>query len=410
MNDMETPEQILARIDELEQLLVEAEENQVEFHAGQMVNYQSEQGEGVAMIENMDDENITVRVMAVAGESYEPTDDVLVLNASNLSVMETDSEEPEEDSDEDSDEEPEDEVEVEEEDLEKGAFVSWISKSGKVVGRVVEIESDEIIIPETGDVIDCSEKSHAMIEVFEKYNDRYEDTGVHVAIPCDSLKSVEPLDIRPRQIMMKVKNAEMEYDEEKNIGWLKGIGSAYGKVDLGGDTISKGAYTQTIKHNDGKIQLSVDHGFRVKDVVGVAYIEDTEEGLLTKSKMPLHIPHVKDAYEMAKFMLAEGKPLGYSIEYNTVKSEPLPNGVRDLKELALEGMTITPWPMDTHARIRDAKSRKITYNAKRRGWQTLKKQATPQSSDAPTGNQVEEGDHKLLAQELNQLKQIMRTT
>lgn len=401
---MQSTDEILARIDELQILLAEAEESEIDFQSGQMVNYQSEDGEGVAMVESVSGDQVTVRVMAVAGDNFEPTDDVLTLNASDLSLMESD------DSSGEPEEEPEinEEPEVDEEDLEKGVFVSWLSKNGLTVGRVADIPKDQVVIPETGDVYDCFEKSHALIDVFEKYNEKYEDTGVSVAIPCESLKTIEPLEVRPRQIMMKVKNAKIEYDEEKNIGWLKGIGSAYGKVDLGGDTISKGAYTQTINHNDGKIQLSVDHGFRVKDVVGVALIEDSEEGLFTSSKMPLHIPHVKDAYEMAKFMLAEGKPLGYSIEYTPVKSAPLPNGVRELKEIALEGMTITPWPMDTHARIRDAKSRKITYNTKRKGWQTLKKQKPRPTLDAPTGNQVEEGDLKSLAQELNQLTHKLR--
>ena len=399
---MAEAEQIYARIEELERQLEEVEQAENQFQSGDMVNFTDDNGEeGVAMVESVAEDQLSIRVMAVAGDTFEPTDDVLTVDGSSVTPMDSDSENEDDD---ESDDEPD--VEVNEEDLEKGLFVSWISKTGLTVGRIADIAKDQVVIPETGDVYECSDKTHALIDVFEKYNEKYEDTGVSVAIPCDSLKTIEPLDVRARQIMMKVKNAEIEYDEEKNIGWLKGIGSAYGKVDLGGDTISKGAYTQTIKHNDGKIQLSVDHGFRVKDVVGVAYIEDSEEGLYTKSKMPLHIPHVKDAYEMAKFMLSEGKPLGYSIEYNTIKSEPLPNGVRDLKEIALDGMTITPWPMDTHARIRDAKSRKITYNAKRRAWQTLKKSTKP--TDAPTGNQHDEGDRKSLDLEIRQLKDQLK--
>jgi HK97 family phage prohead protease len=386
-------------IEELEQLAQEMEvENEIVYQADDMVDYTHEGQSGVAVVESVSDDTITVRVMAVAGDTFEPTDDVLTLPFDSVSHMDSDAGE-ENESNEDDDTE-----EQYEEEMEKGVFVSWQSQSGVVQGKIVDVsEKESVIIPETGDEFTPENGPLCLIEVYQKNKDEYEDTGVHVAIAPDQLEVIDPLNVRPRQIMMKVKKVDVETDEENKIGWLNGIGSAYGKVDLGGDTVSKGAYTQTISHNDGKIQLSVDHGFRVKDVVGVAYLEDSEEGLVSKSKMPLHISHVKDAFEKAKFMLSEGKPLGYSIEYHVIKSEPLPNGVRLLKEIALEGMTITPWPMDTHARIRDAKSRKITYHAKRRSWQAVTKEApTP---DAPTGNQLREGDYKSLVDEIRNLKQ-----
>jgi uncharacterized protein len=381
-------------IEELEQLAREMEsENEVVYQSGDMVDYTHEGSSGVAVVEAVNDDTITIRVMAVAGDTFEPTDDVLTLGIDSVSHM-----------DSDGDDTDEDDNESEEENVDKGMFVSWMSKIGSVQGRIVDVSTDEdIVIPETGDVFPVKGGKLCLVEVYQKTEGKFEDTGVHVAITPEELEVIDPLDVKPRQIMMKVKKVDIETDEENKIGWLKGIGSAYGKVDLGGDTVNKGAYTQTISHNDGKIQLSVDHGFRVKDVVGVAYLEDSEEGLVSKSKMPLHIPHVKDAFETAKFMLSEGKPLGYSIEYHVIKSEPLPNGVRELKEIALEGITITPWPMDTHARIRDAKSRKITYHAKRRSWQSVTKEApTP---DAPTGNQLREGDYKSLVDEIRNLKQ-----
>lgn len=401
---METPEQILARIDELETLLAESEEAQIEFSPDQMVNYQSEDGEGVAMVESVNGDQITVRVMAVAGDTFEPTDDVLTLDASQLSLMDADEsaeyEEEEEETDED------EEVEVEEEDLAKGVFATWKSVYGDIAGRIIEIAKGEpVVIPETGDEYK-SDSAIALIEVYQKNDGKFEDTGVHVAIEVKNLSVIDALEVKQRRLMVKAKNFELKTDDDNKFGFLSGIGSAYGKVDLGGDTVSKGAYTQTISHNNGKVQLMFNHGFEVADVAGIAELEDSEEGLVVNGKMPLHIPSIKDGYEIAKFMLEEGKPLGFSIGYQVIKSEPLANGVRELQEIALEEMTITPWPMDTHARIRDAKHRKITYNAKRRGWQTLKKRSTP-ALDAPTGNQVEEGDYKSLTQELKQLKQII---
>lgn len=386
-------------IEELTNLAAEMEQ-QGELQVGDVVNYTHEGNSGVAQIESIRGEMANVRVMAVAGDNYEPTDDVYSVPMEDLSIEGAPEQEESETSEEPVVDDP-----MDEEDIKKGVFVEWMSKYGQTRGKVEEVFVDEpAIIPETGQEI-TSDSPVALIEVFEKHDEKYEQTGVSVGIPCKDLTFIDPLDVRPRQLMMKVKNAEMEYDEKANIGWLKGIGSAYGKIDLGGDTVSKGAYNQTINHNDGKIQLSVDHGFRVKDVVGVAYIEDSEDGLSTNSKMPLHIPHVKDAYEMAKFMLAEGKPLGYSIEYTVKKSKSLPDGVRELKEIALEGMTITPWPMDTHARIRDAKDRKFNYHTKRKGYQSvISGKVARKENDAPTGNHDHEGDYKSLCGILSEIK------
>lgn len=403
----DTRQAIIESIDRMQQALEQMEaENQ--FQQGDTVSYSHEGNEGVAVIESVSEQGYTIRVMAVAGDSYEPTDDVYVVGADALSPMENDSGQTPDTGDADEDQpeqsDPPDDND-EDEELEKSMFVQWNSKYGPTIGRIADMTSDKtIVVAENGDQVENPKgEKRAVLEVFEKHDGRYEATGVHVVIPAKGLQAIEPVDVAPRKIMMKVKNAEMSHDEEKNVGWLEGIGSAYGKVDLGGDTVAKGAYKQTIAHNSGKIQLSVDHGFRVKDVVGVAYIEDSDEGLVTKSKMPLHIPHVKDAYEMAKFMIDEGKPLGYSIEYNPVKAEPGQGGTRVLKEVALEGMTITPWPMDTVARIREAKSRKILYNTKRRGWQTL----APTKSDAPTGNQDDRDEYQSLGSFLHEIKTHM---
>lgn len=400
---MAEAEQITARIEELEKLLEEAEQAENQFQSGDMVNFTDDNGEdAVAMVEAVSEDQVTIRIMAVAGDTFEPTDDVLTVDGASLSPMDSDNGDNEEN---DSD----DETENPDEDVEKGVFVSWMSKKGLTKGRVIEVSSDEaVIIPETGDKHNATKSTPiSLIEVYQEQDGKWEDTGVHVALPAKDLDIIDPLEVKERRLLVKAKNFEIKKGDDKKYGYLKGIGSAYGKVDLGGDTVARGAYTQTINHNNGKVQLMFNHGYKVSDVAGVASLEDSEEGLMVEGKMPLHVQSVKDSYEIAKFMLEEGKPLGFSIGYQVIKSEPLPNGVRELQEISLEEMTITPWPMDTHARIQDAKSRKITYHSKRRAWQTLNK-STTSVSDAPTGNQPEEGDRKSLTLELKQLNEELK--
>lgn len=386
--------------------LAEQENQAPELTIGDMVTFTGEGGEMSGQIESLEGELAVVRIMAVAGDEYEPTDNVETLALEQLSPLHEQPEPQEqEESDEDEDNEPEqDDDEEEEEEIEKGAFVSWQSKAGKVIGKVLDIkDSDDVIIPETGDPYPSSEENPvALIEVYSDHNGLHEDTGVHVALPVKKLSVTDKPELKAHKLFVKIKKYQTGEDEdgEEKSGWFDGLGGAYGEVDLGGDTVAKGSYKQTISHNDGKFNLMFDHGWGVDKVGGVAYAEDSEEGLQVRGEMPIHIQSVKDVHEKIKFMNKRGKPLGLSIGYWPVKSEPGPNGTRILKEIALEEISITPFPMDTHARIRDAKSRKFSYHLKRKRWQAIADTKT--TSDAPTGNQDHQDEYQLLVDVLNE--------
>lgn len=406
---------LLNGIDELAEL-AENERSQPTLSAGDMVVFASEEGEElVGQIEAIENEVANVRIMATSGESMEPTDDVVALSLDKLSLMnsadddEADSEEaleekPEEDGDkeaEEQDEEPEEEEEDDEEEksIVKDSFVMWQSGIGAALGRVVQAGCAHII-PETGEEYEAKENL-ALIEVYHG-NQSYEATGVHVAHRFADLKAIDAPEIKPSRIVVKMKKYDNE--EGENVGIIEGLASAYGEVDLGGDTVSKGAYTQTISHNNGQFQLMFDHGWGVRDVAGVSYVEDSDEGLRMKGEMPIHIASVREAYEKIKFMGEKNQPIGLSIGYIPVKTEPGRNGTRILKEIALQEISITPYPMDTFARIRDAKSRKISYHLKRSGWQKISTKKT----DAPQGNRVHEVDWDSLREDVIKLKQTVK--
>lgn len=401
---MANRESILQAIDELESRLEEMENEETEYSEGDMVNYSYDDNEGVAIVESMSNDQVTIRVMAVAGDTYEPTDDVYTLNPESLSPISGDEdpkeEDPEKEDNEESSKDEDNEEDPEDEEVEKGAYVRFHTKIGEVIGKVVDTDELMVIIPETGSQVESKDGVIALIEVYQDQKG-WEDTGVHVAHPIKYLEVIEPVDVKFRRAVIKLKGIETILDEENGVGILKGIGSAYGKIDLGGDSIAQGAYAQTIIHNEGKVQLMFDHGHRVDDVAGIAELEDSEEGLIVKAIMPLHIPHIRSKYDINRFMVENNKPLGFSIGYRIVKSDYMPNGVRLLKEVALEEMTLTPYPMDTYARIQEAKSRKIAYHSKRREWQKL---SPLKEIDAPTSNQPTQDEYNSLVSELQTLK------
>lgn len=374
---------ILNQIDQLAEL-AEQERNATQPGAGDMVTFMTDEGEMTGQIESVDEQMANVRIMALAGDNMEPTDDVVTLPLDQLSLINAPAAED--------DPEP---AQDDEQEMEKGAFVMWNTPLGKAIGKVIGI-GDTLIVPETGQ--EHKGPALALVEVYDGEVE-YEGTGVHVVHPCKNLTPCDPPAIKMGRLMVKMKNYEAESTSES--GWFEGLASAYGEVDLGGDTVSKGAYNQTLKHNDGKFMLMFDHGWGVKDVAGVAYATDTTEGLQMKGEMPIHIASVADIYEKIKFMGDRGRPLGLSIGYTPVKTEPGKGGTRILKEIALHEITITPYPMDTFARIRDAKSRKISYHLKRAKWQSI----TP---DAPDGNRDQEVDWESLCDQLTEIRTLIR--
>jgi phage head maturation protease len=114
--------------------------------------------------------------------------------------------------------------------------------------------------------------------------------------------------------------------------------------------------------------------------------------------MPLDVPEVASAYRKIKFMLDRGAKIGLSIGYNTIKAMKGDNGTMRLKELALHEVSITPFPMNTEAQIMSAKAQKLRKQAEK---------IVPQAhTDAPEGNQVDEGAKALLDELTTLLKTI----
>lgn len=343
----------------------EAQESILEeetFMIGDVVTFSEEDQEYVGIIESDEKGVFQVRVHAIAGTQFEPTDKVFFRYADELQYYR----EPQKIEDEiDEPDNPEaDPVEDETGSKEVGTFVTWQSQAGQTIGKLKSEEGD--------------------IEVYSEEDGVYIPTNVLVKQELKDITVIQgELSVKEqtKRILAKMDNVSMQIDEKENIGIIEGFASTYGNVDLGGDTISKGAYTQTLKHKKGKVKLFFDHGWTVPDIAGIAFLEDSENGLKLKGMMPLDATDVKNAFVKIKFLLENEEATGLSIGYDDIKSMMKADGTRELKEIALYEVSITPFPMDTHANILSARSKRIAYKAMQSKWQTL--------SDAPSGNQGE---------------------
>ena len=354
-------------------------EEMKQFDIGDMVSYMTETEQGVGVVENFDEEaNVyTVRVYAVAGDQFEPTDVLLNLPLEALSETEDDSEQGTEVEIElNADVLPEDEMKAAPGELTDGDFVKWESAGGEAQGKVIQIATEgSLTVPDSEFTVEATaEDPAALIEVFERVEGGWRSSGVVVGHRFSTLSKIDPLEeaeMPKSRIVAKMKSVkmDMEVSEDGKVGIIEGFASTYGNTDLGGDIVEKGAFKQTLLHKQGIVPLLLDHGYNTRDVAGVAMLEDQDKGLYMKAEMPLEDPEVNAAYKKIKFMLDRGAKMGLSIGYDTIKSMPGEDGTRLLKEVALHEVSITPFPMNTEAQIMAAKSRKSKSKIKQALWQ-----------------------------------------
>lgn len=382
---MITKESILQRMRDLVEEMEAIETAQSQFQTGDLVTFTDDGSELVGLVEAYDDVTLTVRVQAVHGEELEPTDDVRSIPYEEATPYPK-GDEPNEEPDEPNEEE----APVEEEKTAvKGDWVCFNTKEGLVSGRVESVDDGK-----------CS------IEVYQLVGSEYEPTGIIVKHDIsDIMVRKTGLPVVPRKLMVKLN--DLSFEDEEKVGHIKGYASTYGNVDLGGDVVTKGAFTQTLYHKKGRVKLFLDHYYRVKDVAGLAYLSDDEKGLKLDGELPIHIASVKEVHDKIKFLAERGEDMGLSIGYEIVKAKMRDDGVRELKEISLGEVSITPFPMNTEATILDAKARKIGYIAKKAIWQKVVPETKP--TDAPVGNQLSQGDITSLVDETKTFIQTLKS-
>lgn len=205
-----------------------------------------------------------------------------------------------------------------------------------------------------------------LVEVLDKVKHRYVHSGINVALKESDFKTEEINVTEERasqapDLLVKLKNAKAEESENEDgekVGIIEGDANVKGIYDLGGDLVTESAFTQTVKHKNGKVVLLSDHFYTMADVAGVAYLEDTDKSLRMKAEINLDTQKNRELYSNIKFLLKRGVPPGLSIGYDPIKFEPNDKGGYDLHEVSVHEVSVTPFPMNQESFVDFAKSRK----------------------------------------------------
>jgi HK97 family phage prohead protease len=142
-------------------------------------------------------------------------------------------------------------------------------------------------------------------------------------------------------------------------GPFSGYGSIFGNVDLHGDIVEKGAFTETLKERPIEhVGLYWMHDPR-EPIGKWSIMEEREQGLWVEGKLTLGVSRAREVYELMK----DGAVTGLSIGYRTRKYDlDGENDIRILKDVELFEVSAVSGPANEEARIAGVKSAKDFAN------------------------------------------------
>lgn len=132
---------------------------------------------------------------------------------------------------------------------------------------------------------------------------------------------------------------------------FEGFAAVFDTVDLGGDVILRGAFSQAVASQPAAgYPLKLDH----LDLIGGGIIAEKSAGLHVQGVIDLSDERGRSAYSKVKRGWLRGMSIGYLPMPNGERLRP--DGVRELSALRLFEVTLTPTPMNPAAQVTHVKS------------------------------------------------------
>jgi len=160
---------------------------------------------------------------------------------------------------------------------------------------------------------------------------------------------------------------EVKFDEAKDTGTFTGYGSVFGVRDYYGDTVTKGAFRETVReakktgHWPAMLLQHGGWGMGAEDMTPIGIwtsMAEDDTGLLVEGKLALGTQRGKEAYELLKMTprpAFDGLSIGYIAKEFTVGTKP-DEPRRTLKKIELLEVSLVTMPANPAARVADVKS------------------------------------------------------
>ena len=131
-------------------------------------------------------------------------------------------------------------------------------------------------------------------------------------------------------------------------GLFEGYASTFGNIDSFGDTIMKGAFTETIVDRDYPIVMLAGHSSRTAVGKWLDMQED-DTGLYVWGEMTPGNTDSSNTYASMKHGAISGLSIGFNIA--TGGAEEIEGGGRRINKVKLEEISIVAFPADSAARV-----------------------------------------------------------
>lgn len=150
--------------------------------------------------------------------------------------------------------------------------------------------------------------------------------------------------------------AEFKFADAETMqrGEFEGYASTFGNVDLGGDVVERGAFTETLKKRaPADIALFFNHKSLGVPIGDWVEMRENDRGLVVKGRIDLEDPEGRRVHNA----MAKGRLRGLSIGYRvTPGGSEMVRGVRRLKSLELHEISVVTSPMNTRAQMSRVKA------------------------------------------------------
>jgi uncharacterized protein len=165
-----------------------------------------------------------------------------------------------------------------------------------------------------------------------------------------------------KRLIVPLVQCKMEADATGDRGTFSGYASVWESIDLGGDTIRKGAFSNSLNEWSKKgllPQLLWYHD--MESVIGDwLEVEEDDTGLRVKGKLwafgDLKVDDAVKAYNVINGTSVKGLSIGYRVKQHTIQEQVDGSTIRILEEIELLEVSIAPFAMEPKASVTSVKS------------------------------------------------------
>ena len=164
---------------------------------------------------------------------------------------------------------------------------------------------------------------------------------------------------RTYALKREIKSHHISLHSVSQEGQFSGYACLFGKQDLGGDIVERGAFAKSLASRDrAGIKLLYQHD-PASPIGHWLEIREDARGLFVKGQLSLDVQRGREVHSMMRAGILDGLSIGF----RTVKArKEQKSGLRHLMQVDLWEISIVTFPMQPDARVNRVKAECLTHS------------------------------------------------